>query len=74
MWPRVKEFDGDDDKWLGWWFGGKNLNNAVLSNVDKNPAPEDGESETSVQDAVDKLDKNPVAENGKLDMAVHETH
>ena len=20
MLARVKEFDGDDDKWLGWWF------------------------------------------------------
>ena len=57
---------------LGWWFGVKNLNDAVLSNVDKNYAPEDGEFETSVQDAVDELNKNPVA-NGKLDMAVRDT-
>ena len=73
MWARVKEFDGDDDKWLGWWFGVKNLNKAVLSNVDKNHASEDGEPETAVQDAVDELNKNPVADNGKLDMAVRDT-
>ena len=60
-------------KWPGWWFGVKNLNNAVSSNVDKNHAPEDGESETTVQDAVDELNKNPVAEGGKLDTAVRDT-
>ena len=60
-------------KWPGWWFGVKNLNNAVSSNVDKNHAPEDGESETTVQDAVDELNKNPVAESGKLDTAVRDT-
>ena len=71
MSARVKEFDGDDDQWLCGRFGVKNLNNAVLSNVDKKYTPEDGESETAVQDAVDELDKkNHVAENGKLDMAV----
>ena len=73
MWARVKEFDGDDDKWLGWWSGVKNLNKAVLSNVDKNHAPEDGEPETAVQDAVDELNKNPVADNDKLDMAARDT-
>ena len=31
--------------------------------MDKNHAPEDGESEGAVQDAVDELNKNPVAEN-----------
>ena len=72
MLARVKEFDGNDDK-PGWWFGVKNLNNAVLSNGDEKYAPEDGESETAVQDAVDELNKNPVAENGKLDRAVRDT-
>ena len=72
--PQLDEFDGDDDdKWPGWWFGVKDLNNAVLGNVDKKDAPEGGEPETAVQDAVDELNKNPVAENGKLDMAVRDT-
>ena len=75
MWARVKEFDGDDDKYEGMieriaqGTDAPNLNNAVLSNVDKKYALEDGESETAVRDAVDELNKNPVAENFKLDMA-----
>ena len=75
MWARVKEFDDNDDKYHGMIQGivqetdAANLNNAVLSNVDKKYAPEDGESETAVQDAVDEMDKNSVAESGKLDMA-----
>ena len=76
MLARVAEFDGDDDKWPGWWFKPQsflktnhlgyevmierivqetdavNLNDAVLSNVDKNHAPDDGETETTAQDAV----------------------
>ena len=69
MWARVK------DKYEGMIEGivqetdAANVNNAVLSNVDKKYAPGDGESETAVQDAVDEMDKNPVAESGKLDMA-----
>ena len=50
-----------------------NLNDDMLSNVDKKYAPEDGESETAVQDAVDELLKNPVAENGELDRTVRDT-
>ena len=70
--PQPDEFDGDDDKWLGWWFGVKNLNNAVLSNVDKKYAPEDGESKTAVQDGEDELNKDPVAENDEIDTVFHE--
>ena len=45
----------------------------MLSNVDKMYAPEDGESETAVQEAEDELNKNSVAQNGKLDMVVRHT-
>ena len=74
-WAREKEFNGDHDKYEGMIerivqeTDAANLNDAVLSNVDKNHAPQDGEIETAAQDAVDELNRNPVAENGKLVMA-----
>ena len=79
MWARVKEFDGDDDRYEGMIeriaqeTDAANLNDAVLSNVDKNHTPEDGETETAAQDAVDELNKIPVAEKDRLD-PLHKDH
>ena len=66
MWARVRECD-DKHKCMiervEQENDAANLMDEMLSNVDRKYAPEDGESETAVQEAVDELDKNSVAEN-----------
>ena len=78
MWARLKEFDGDDDKYEGMIerIVQETLNDAVLSNADKNHAPEDGETETTAQDAeddtLDRLHKDHAAEKDEIDTLSYE--